>query len=176
MVNAPRRQSVMRSSRPPLGLRERRPPAPRGRDSRPLRRARRPGSSPPTPAARAPARRGRERAGRDASRKSPSRRPRRRSCACRSSRQISLPAWLVPSGGTRPAPCNSRGGRRSRSEEVPMALAAIPGHWKRYKDIAWLLAKHGRSDLVRDLNLEDGETPPLPSEKADADELARDLE
>ena len=57
-----------------------------------------------------------------------------------------------------------------------MALAAIPGHWKRYKDIAWLLAKHGRSDLVRDLKLEDGGAPPLPSEKADADELARDLE
>ena len=32
-----------------------------------------------------------------------------------------------------------------------MALARIPGHWKRYKDIAWLLVKHGRSDLVRDM-------------------------
>jgi predicted unusual protein kinase regulating ubiquinone biosynthesis (AarF/ABC1/UbiB family) len=60
-----------------------------------------------------------------------------------------------------------------------MALARIPGHWKRYKDIAWLLVKHGRSDLVRDLDW-GGEplpdAPAAPNAQADAEELARDLE
>jgi ubiquinone biosynthesis protein len=60
-----------------------------------------------------------------------------------------------------------------------MALARIPGHWKRYKDIAWLLAKHGRSDLVRDMDWggePPPETPASPDAQADAEELARDLE
>lgn len=61
-----------------------------------------------------------------------------------------------------------------------MALASIPGHWKRYKDIAWLLVKHGRSDLVRDLDWGGEEPLPAaaadPAQRADADELARDLE
>ena len=35
-----------------------------------------------------------------------------------------------------------------------MSLAAVPGHWKRYKDIAWLLVKYGRSDLVSGMRLE----------------------
>jgi hypothetical protein len=33
-----------------------------------------------------------------------------------------------------------------------MAVAAIPKHWKRYKDIAWLLVKSGRSDVLRGLD------------------------
>jgi len=60
-----------------------------------------------------------------------------------------------------------------------MALARIPGHWKRYKDIAWLLVKHGRSDLVRDLDWGGEalpEAPAAPDVQADAEELARDLE
>jgi predicted unusual protein kinase regulating ubiquinone biosynthesis (AarF/ABC1/UbiB family) len=60
-----------------------------------------------------------------------------------------------------------------------MALARIPGHWKRYKDIAWLLVKHGRSDLVRDMDWGGEplpETPASPDAQADAEELARDLE
>jgi ubiquinone biosynthesis protein len=62
-----------------------------------------------------------------------------------------------------------------------MALAAIPGHWKRYKDIAWLLVKHGRSDLVRDLDwggepLSTSAESAKPGEAADAEELASDLE
>jgi predicted unusual protein kinase regulating ubiquinone biosynthesis (AarF/ABC1/UbiB family) len=60
-----------------------------------------------------------------------------------------------------------------------MALARIPGHWKRYKDIAWLLVKHGRSDLVRDLDWGGDPLPATtskPGESVDAEELARDLE
>ncbi len=58
-----------------------------------------------------------------------------------------------------------------------MALAAIPGHWKRYKDIAWLLVKYGRSDLVSGMELEGFEAgTTAPGDKASAEELAKDLE
>ena len=58
-----------------------------------------------------------------------------------------------------------------------MSLAAVPGQLKRYKDIAWLLVKYGRSDLLRGTQLE-VETRPAPApDAADAaEELARDLE
>lgn len=59
-----------------------------------------------------------------------------------------------------------------------MALASVvPAHWKRYKDIAWLLVKHGRSDLVKGMPLDGADPlPPAPETTADAEELARDLE
>ena len=59
-----------------------------------------------------------------------------------------------------------------------MAFASVvPAHWKRYKDIAWLLVKHGRSDLVKGMPLEGVDPlPPAPEATAKAEELARDLE
>ena len=59
-----------------------------------------------------------------------------------------------------------------------MALASVvPAHWKRYKDIAWLLVKHGRSDLVKSMPLDGVDPlPPAPETTAEAEELARDLE
>ena len=60
---------------------------------------------------------------------------------------------------------------------APMALSLRPHHVGRYKDIARLLAKYGRSDLVKEAGLdevgdfsEDGEVP------AKAEELTDDLE
>ena len=54
-----------------------------------------------------------------------------------------------------------------------------PQHLKRYKDIAWLLVKHGRSDLVRTAGI-DGllrdEGTELPEVAAEAKSLADDLE
>jgi ubiquinone biosynthesis protein len=54
-----------------------------------------------------------------------------------------------------------------------------PQHLKRYKDIAWLLVKHGRSDLMRTAGLDgvlgdDGAQP--PEVVAEAKSLADDLE
>lgn len=59
-----------------------------------------------------------------------------------------------------------------------MAFASVvPAHWKRYKDIAWLLVKYGRSDLVKAMPLDGVDPlPPAPETTADAEELARDLE
>src|SRR5437868_993581 len=58
-----------------------------------------------------------------------------------------------------------------------MSLAAVPGHWKRYKDIAWLLVKYGRSDLVKGMRLEGFEAPTAEEMKAaGAEDLAKDLE
>ncbi len=69
-----------------------------------------------------------------------------------------------------------------------MAFASVvPAHWKRYKDIAWLLVKHGRSDLVKGMPLDEGGVDSLPAgpevaadaqadAAADAQELAGDLE
>jgi hypothetical protein len=56
-------------------------------------------------------------------------------------------------------------------------FAAVPGHWKRYKDIAWLLVKYGRSDLVSGMRLEGFEAPTAEEMKATgAEDLAKDLE
>jgi ubiquinone biosynthesis protein len=58
-----------------------------------------------------------------------------------------------------------------------MGLAAVPGHLKRYKDIAWLLVKYGRSDLLRGTHLEVDSRPAAAPDAADAAaELAKDLE
>ena len=58
-----------------------------------------------------------------------------------------------------------------------MSLAAVPGHWKRYKDIAWLLVKYGRSDLISGMRIEGFEAPDAEDMKATgAENLAKDLE
>ena len=59
-----------------------------------------------------------------------------------------------------------------------MGLAAVPGQLKRYKDIAWLLVKYGRSDLLQGTHLEAELRPaPAPAESTSAaEELASDLE
>ncbi|MCA1591394.1 MAG: AarF/ABC1/UbiB kinase family protein [Acidobacteria bacterium] len=59
-----------------------------------------------------------------------------------------------------------------------MGISLKPEHLKRYRDIAWLLMKYGRSDLVKSAGLEeaiegDGDEHEVP---AKAEELASDLE
>ncbi len=61
-----------------------------------------------------------------------------------------------------------------------MGLTLQPQHLKQYKDIAWLLWKYGRSDLVRNAGLDEvmpqSDDASASKEKAQADELADDLE
>jgi predicted unusual protein kinase regulating ubiquinone biosynthesis (AarF/ABC1/UbiB family) len=61
-----------------------------------------------------------------------------------------------------------------------MGLSLRPQHLKHYKDLAWLLWKYGRSDLVKHAGLDevlsDEDTHASPEEKAKADCLADDLE
>jgi ubiquinone biosynthesis protein len=61
-----------------------------------------------------------------------------------------------------------------------MALAVKKDHVRRYRDIAWLLFKYGRGDLVKRIGIEDAidETPEAvdPESAALADELTCDLE
>ena len=61
-----------------------------------------------------------------------------------------------------------------------MAISLNPSHWKRYKDIAWLVVKYGRRDLRARGDLEEEltpeESPPPADEGATAEELAGDLE
>ncbi len=60
-----------------------------------------------------------------------------------------------------------------------MGILIKPEHLKRYRDIAWLLMKYGRADLVKSAGLEEaveevaGEEQALPAE---AEELAADIE
>ncbi|MGI8437244.1 MAG: ABC1 kinase family protein [Chthoniobacterales bacterium] len=60
-----------------------------------------------------------------------------------------------------------------------MAISLKPQHLNRYRQIAWLLMKYGRGDLVKASGLDetlDAEQRITPKEKAKADELADDLE
>jgi len=60
-----------------------------------------------------------------------------------------------------------------------MGISLKPQHLKRYHQIAWLLAKYGRSDLVKETGLEEtltAEERVTPKEATKADELASDLE
>src|SRR3954451_18672109 len=60
-----------------------------------------------------------------------------------------------------------------------MAISLKPQHLKRYQQIAWLLIKYGRSDLVKQSGLAetlDAEQHVTPKEAAKAEELAADLE
>jgi ubiquinone biosynthesis protein len=61
-----------------------------------------------------------------------------------------------------------------------MGISLKPEHLKRYKDVAWLLVKYGRSDLVKHAGLEDVladrapiSTELVPEAKALADDLER---
>jgi ubiquinone biosynthesis protein len=60
-----------------------------------------------------------------------------------------------------------------------MGLTLKPEHLKRYAQLARVLMRHGRSDLVRQSGLESAlleEEEPRPEESAGAEELAADLE
>ena len=60
-----------------------------------------------------------------------------------------------------------------------MAISLKPQHLNRYRQIAWLFVKYGRSDLVKQSGLEetlDAEQRATPKEQAKASELADDLE
>jgi predicted unusual protein kinase regulating ubiquinone biosynthesis (AarF/ABC1/UbiB family) len=60
-----------------------------------------------------------------------------------------------------------------------MGILLKTEHLKRYRDIAWLLMKYGRSDLVKMVGLEDilkDETAALEKVSPQAEELAADLE
>jgi ubiquinone biosynthesis protein len=60
-----------------------------------------------------------------------------------------------------------------------MAISLKPQHLNRYRQIAWLFMKYGRSDLVKESGLEGtlaAEQRVSPKEAAKADELADDLE
>src|SRR5256885_16974602 len=60
-----------------------------------------------------------------------------------------------------------------------MGISLKPQHLNRYRQIGWLLAKYGRSDLVKESGLEGtlaAEQRVTPKEAAKADELAADLE
>src|SRR2546423_11019929 len=60
-----------------------------------------------------------------------------------------------------------------------MAISLKPQHLNRYRQIAWLFIKYGRSDLVKESGLEGtlaAEQRVSPKEAAKADELADDLE
>ena len=60
-----------------------------------------------------------------------------------------------------------------------MGISLNPQHLNRYRQIAWLLAKYGRSDLVKSTGLEEvltAEQRVAPEEAAKAEELANDLE
>ncbi|MDQ6655014.1 MAG: AarF/UbiB family protein [Verrucomicrobiota bacterium] len=60
-----------------------------------------------------------------------------------------------------------------------MGISLKPQHLNRYRQIAWLFVKYGRSDLVKQSGLEetlDAEQKATPKEQAKASELADDLE
>jgi predicted unusual protein kinase regulating ubiquinone biosynthesis (AarF/ABC1/UbiB family) len=60
-----------------------------------------------------------------------------------------------------------------------MAISLKPQHLNRYRQIAWLFVKYGRSDLAKSSGLEetlDAEQRATPQEQAKASELADDLE
>jgi ubiquinone biosynthesis protein len=60
-----------------------------------------------------------------------------------------------------------------------MGISLRPRHLKRYRDLAWLLAKYGRPELVREAGLEeaiDAERPSDPEATPEGEALARDLE
>jgi ubiquinone biosynthesis protein len=60
-----------------------------------------------------------------------------------------------------------------------MAISLNPKHLNRYRQIAWLFVKYGRSDLVKQTGLDetlDAEQKATPKEQAKASELAEDLE
>src|SRR5260221_11799866 len=57
-----------------------------------------------------------------------------------------------------------------------MTLSISPQHLRRYRDIAWLLWKHGRKDLVTSSGLNGHLKGALTDESGSPESLARDLE
>src|SRR2546430_4962514 len=60
-----------------------------------------------------------------------------------------------------------------------MGISLKPQHLNRYRQIAWLFIKYGRSDLLKETGLEEtlaAEQRVRPKEAAKASELADDLE
>jgi len=60
-----------------------------------------------------------------------------------------------------------------------MGISLKPQHLSRYRQIAWIFIKYGRSDLVKETGLTEtlaAEERVAPAEAAKADELAQDLE
>ena len=60
-----------------------------------------------------------------------------------------------------------------------MGISLKPEHLKRYRDIAWLMMKYGRSDLVKQAGLEDALSDEATESQAaapEAAELSKDLE
>src|SRR5918992_3442366 len=57
-----------------------------------------------------------------------------------------------------------------------MALSLKPEHLKRYKDIAFLLIQHGRSDFVKAADADLPEAEVSQEVSGDPEKLARDLE
>src|SRR5918998_6040749 len=61
-----------------------------------------------------------------------------------------------------------------------MGISLKPEHLKRYKDITWLFMKYGRSDLVKQVGLDetikDEDSPVAEVGQAKAEDLATDLE
>src|ERR1051325_4202390 len=75
-------------------------------------------------------------------------------------------------------PYQDRSARENRFR-FAMAISLKPQHLNRYRQIAWLFIKYGRSDLVKESGLEGtlaAEQRVTPKEAAKADELAGDLE
>lgn len=70
--------------------------------------------------------------------------------------------------------------KRGANNEQYMRVSLNPKHLKRYKDIALLLIKHGRSDVVKHCGLQDALDPEASAQttagQSKADELAQDLE
>src|SRR5205823_13366387 len=68
---------------------------------------------------------------------------------------------------------------RAGSSPAAMGISLKPQHLNRYRQIAWLFIKYGRSDLVKETGLEEtleAEQRVTPKEAAKASELAEDLE
>src|ERR1035437_5452909 len=78
--------------------------------------------------------------------------------------------FLVEVGGRRPMPLRSHA----------MSLSLKTAHLKRYKDVAWLFFKYGRSDLVKSSGLDEFIEPdgqPIETARSPkAGDLAADLE
>jgi hypothetical protein len=86
----------------------------------------------------------------------------------------SRPLLVIPGGALSPPFSLPKTNSRCH-----MGISLKPQHLNRYRQIAWLLAKYGRSDLVKQTGLEstlEAERPMPPKEAAKADELAADLE
>src|SRR5256886_8754617 len=75
-------------------------------------------------------------------------------------------------------PCQDHCAREIRFRDA-MGISLKPQHLNRYRQIAWIFMKYGRSDLVKTTGLSEAlaaEQRVAPTEAAKANELAGDLE